>query len=243
MQPRHRRLPAQFEDLQFSHHGVSLGLLGKPDEAIGDGEHRVVSHLVRDVFADQKRRGLPTGEKLCKALDEYLHLLFARAGHRFAHHRAKRIHHHHRRTERGDLLDDFCEHRVQILFHHHIAEVDEANGLAQLRFVEEGILLLIAQHLYRRFAQHGEIKRRFSDGRVGEYDLMRQRGFATPRCARDDVEGKFREAATQDLVEAAHAGRQCANRDFSPMSHDLFANVSFGSSASRVFRFHFHLQY
>ena len=41
-------------------------------------------------------------------------------GHRFAHHGAKRIHHHDAGIDRRDLLDDLLEHRVQILLQHHV---------------------------------------------------------------------------------------------------------------------------
>ncbi len=44
---------------------------------------------------------------------------------------------------------------------------------------------------------------------------MRQRGFAATGRARDDVEGEFRDAAAHDVVQAAHAGRDLVDRDFS----------------------------
>ena len=84
-------------------------------------------------------------------------------------------------------------------------------ALPSLRFVEERILLLIAQHLHGGFAEDGEIERRLLRRGVGEDDLVRQRGFAATRRAGDDVEGKFRDAAAQDFVEPAHAGRQFAD--------------------------------
>ena len=81
-------------------------------------------------------------------------------------------------------------------------------ALTQLRFVEERILLLIAQHFQGGFTEDGEIERGFLHHRVGENDLVRQRGFTATRRARDDVERKLWNAAAQDVVEPAHAGRK-----------------------------------
>src|SRR6185312_4655217 len=110
----------------------------------------------------------------------------------------------------------------------------KADSLAQHGLVEERILLLIAQHFQRGFAEDGEIKRAFPRRRIGENDLMRQRGFAATRRARDDVEGKFRDAAAKDFVEAAHAGRQFADRDLSRLAHDSFLLFAFSRA-----NFHF----
>ena len=98
--------------------------------------------------------------------------------------RAKRIHHHDAGVGGRDLLDDLLQHRGQILLHHHVGQVDEADGLAHFGFVEEGKLLLIAHHLEHGFAEDGEIERRFLRRRIGEHDLMRQRGLAATGRAR-----------------------------------------------------------
>ena len=81
--------------------------------------------------------------------------------------------------------------------------------------------MLIAQHLQGGFAEDGEIERGLLGRSIGENDLVRQRGFAAARCARDDVERKFRDAAAQDLVEAAHAGGNLADPDFSRIAYDF----------------------
>ena len=140
---------------------------------------------------------------------------------RLAHHGAKGIHHHEARADRRDLLADFLEDRVQILLQHHVGQVDEADRLAQLGFVEERILLLIAQHLHRGLAEDGEVERGFLRRGVGENDLVRQRRLAAARRARDDVEGKFRDAAAEDVVEPAHAGRHFADDDLSRLTGDF----------------------
>ena len=45
------------------------------------------------------------------------------------------------------------------LLEHLLAQVDEADRAVDLVRVEEGELLLVAQHLERRLAQHGEVQR------------------------------------------------------------------------------------
>ena len=113
VQSRYRCRPAQFDDLQFSHHGIAFHRLREPEETIGDSEDRIVAYLRRVILADQKRRGFPTGEKLGETLDERLHLQFGRAVPLCAAHQgAKRIHHHEARMGRRDLFDDFIEDRV-----------------------------------------------------------------------------------------------------------------------------------
>ena len=122
-----------------------------------------------------------------------LHFEFAGAGwrERLALHRAKRVHDHKAGAGRLDFFGNFIEDGIQILFQHHLAQVDKTNGLVQLAQIEEGKLLLIAEHLDGGFAQNREIERRFFRSRIGEDDLMRHRRFAAARLARDDVEGEF----------------------------------------------------
>ena len=106
--------------------------------------------------------------------------------------------------------------------------MDEANrAVADLGGVEERILLLITQHFQGGFTEDSEIERGFLRRGVGENDLMRQRGFAATRRAGDDVERKFRDAAAQDVVEAAHAGRDFLDRDFSWLAHDFLRPFAF----------------
>src|SRR5438105_3920717 len=47
-----------------------------------------------------------------------------------AHHGAKRVHHHETRLGRRNLFDDFLEHRVQILIHQGLAQINKADSLA-----------------------------------------------------------------------------------------------------------------
>ena len=115
------------------------------------------------------------------------------------------------RLGRLDLLDDGIEDRAEVLVQDDLAEVDEADRSVHLGLVEERELLLVAQHLDGRLAQHGEVQRRPLRGGVGEHDLMRQRGLAASGGAGDDVEGELGQAAAEDLIEARHAGGQLPN--------------------------------
>ena len=60
---------------------------------------------------------------------------------------------------------------------------------ADLRVVEEAELLLVTQHLQRRLAEHREVQRLPVGCRVGEHELVRQRGLPCSRLPDDDVEG------------------------------------------------------
>jgi hypothetical protein len=68
--------------------------------------------------------------------------------------------------------------------------------------------LLVSQHFDGGFAEDGEIERGALRRRVGEHDLVGQRGLAASRGARDDIKRKFRETAAQDFIEARDPGRQ-----------------------------------
>jgi hypothetical protein len=74
LQAGDRRLPAHLHDLQFPDDGTPFDTLVQPEDAIGDGEDRVVFLFGVLIFADQKRRGLPTRQELREAMYERLHL-------------------------------------------------------------------------------------------------------------------------------------------------------------------------
>ena len=221
MQARDGRLAAQLHDLHLAHDRVALDALVEPEQPVGDGEDRIVAELALDVLADQERGGLPTRQVQGEALDEPLELHFARVGLRLAHHGAERVHHDDAGVGRLDLLDDLLQDRAQVLLQHELAEVDEADRAVQLGRVEERELLLIAQHLDGRLAQHGEVQGRPLRGGVGEHDLMRQRGLSASGGAGDDVEGVLGQPAAEDLIQARHAGRQLPNGALDPCLLDL----------------------
>ncbi len=103
---------------------------------------------------------------------------------RLQHDRAERIDEDQRRRGGLDLLCDARQHLVEIARRDLIAQIDEANRLIDLVEIEERELLLITQHLQRRFAEHGEEQRRPLPRRQGKHDLVRQRRLAGARRPR-----------------------------------------------------------
>ncbi len=101
----------------------------RPSATVNSG---IVAHLILGIFADQKSRGLPTGQKQGKPLNERLQLHFACAAERLPHHGAKGVHHHDAGVRLLNLFGNLLQDRVQILLQHHLAQVDKADGLAQL---------------------------------------------------------------------------------------------------------------
>ena len=202
--------PRSFMTCKLAHDRVALDALVEPEQSVGHGEDRVVAQLAFDVLADQERGRLPTGQVQRQALDEALELHFAGAALRLAHHGAERVHDDDARLGGLDLFDDAIENGAEVLVQDALAEVDEAECSIHLGMVEERELLLIAQHLDGRLAQHGEVQRRALRGGVGEHDLMRERGLAASRSAGDDIEGELGQAAAEDLIEAGHSGGQNA---------------------------------
>jgi len=68
-----------------------------------------------DVFAAQKRGGLPTGQVQRQTLDEALQLRLGGSGLDLANHGAKRIDDHDAGLRGFDLLDDGVQDRGQVL--------------------------------------------------------------------------------------------------------------------------------
>ena len=115
---------------------------------------------------------MPAGKVKRQTLDKSLEFHFSRAGLRSAHHRAERVHHNDTGVVSLDLFNDFLKDGVQVLFENELAKIDEANCAIQFGLVEEGELLLIAQHLDRGFAQNREVQRWPLAVGVGEHELM-----------------------------------------------------------------------
>ena len=139
-------------------------------------------------------------------MHEPLHLHFAHLVIGFAHQRPKGIDDNDARVDGGDVSGNLIQDRVQTPLQEHVGQVAELDLPAQSRFVEEGKLLLIAEHLQHGFTENTKIKGGLLRGAIGESDLMGQRGFAATGRAPDNVERKFRDAAAQNVVQAAHAG-------------------------------------
>jgi len=150
-----RRLPAHLHDLYLAHDRVSLRALPKPDQPIGDREHRAGIGIA-EVFTNQERRRLPARHQHAEPLNELLQrderVTISLAG---EDHRAKRID----EDQRGGALfhcrDDLRQHLVQISGGSVVGEIDEVYGVVDLIAVEAFKLLHVAQHLERRLAHEG----------------------------------------------------------------------------------------
>src|SRR6266852_253106 len=235
MHAGHGLLAAQLHDLHLAHDRVLLDALVEPEQSVGHREHRVVAQLAFDVFADQERGGLPTGQVQRQALDEPLQFHFGRGGQGLAHHGAERIHHDDLGVGGFDLFDDRIQNGAEVFFQNEVAEVDEADRAVHLGLIEELELLLIAQHLDGRLAQHREVEYRVVWAGVGEDDLMRQRGLAATGSAGDDVEGVLGQAAAEDFIEARHAGGQSPNgHSFLSLRAHETASILQGYSANNA---------
>ncbi len=78
--------------------------------------------------------------------------------------------------------------------------------------VEEGELLLVAQHLDGRLAQNREVECGPLRGGIRKHDLMGEGGFTASGRPGNDIERVFRQPAAQDLIQTGHAGRQAPDR-------------------------------
>jgi hypothetical protein len=158
------------------------------------------------VLADQKRRRFARGEVEAQALDEVLELHLA-VVEGLPDHATKRVHEHELRVRRLDLLDDDVQGPLRDRFEHLRSQVQEANTGRNLGGIEERELLLIAQHLDRRFPQDRDVQRVTLGARAREHDLVGQRRLTAPRAAGDQVEGELGKPAAQHLVEARDPAR------------------------------------
>jgi hypothetical protein len=114
-----------------------------------------------EVFADQEGGGLPAGHQHAELLHELLQLVVRVSVFLTGQHdRAERVDEHQARAPGRHFLDDAPERLVEVAGHRVFGQVDEAHALVDGFAVEEVELLLVAQHLQRRLAQHGEVERR-----------------------------------------------------------------------------------
>ena len=185
----------------------------KPQQSVRHREDRIVLGLRGLILADQKRRGLPSGQPDCELLDEVLQIDSPPCALGGLSDRAKRIDEHNAGVRCLDLLNDPREDLVQRSTDEVLAEIDEADRLIHPFHIEECVLLLIAQHLQRRLADNRKV-----DGfglRTGEskHDLLRERGLARAGCAGNEIEGELRQAPAQNLVESWHARGELSNRN------------------------------
>lgn len=129
-------------------------------------------------------------------------------------HGAEGIHEHQRRFVLFHFGADALQHHVQITLEHFLRQVDQMDRTVDRRVIEEIELLLVAQHLQRRLAQHRQIQSRALRCRHREHHLMSERGLAAAGRPRNEVERELRQAAAQHFVQARHAGRQAIDFHF-----------------------------
>ena len=219
VQSRDLALAAHLHHMQLADDGVPFDGLVKPEKPVGHREHGVVV-LAVGILPDEEGRGLAAREGQREALHEVGQpQLAARPGvERASHEGAKGVHDDDARIRRLDLEHDCFQHLRHPSCERRLAEVDEPHrAVAHFGGVEEFVLLLIAKHLDRRFADDAEIHGPPLGARVREHDLMRHRRLAAPWAAGDQIERKFRNPAAQDFVKPRHPGGQLTNLD--PVTH------------------------
>ena len=197
VQPRHGILAAQFDDLQLSNNGISFRYLVQPEEPVGDGKDRIVAQFVFSIFTDQEGCRLPTGQEQRQSLNEGLQVHVTP---RLAHHGSEGVHNHDRGIGLFNFPGDFLQDRAQVIVQDSLAQVDKTDGVRQLVWIEECVLLLVSQHLDRGFAEDSKVESRTFRGGIGKHKLVRQRGLAASGGAREDIEGKLGQAAADNLV-------------------------------------------
>ncbi len=111
------------------------------------------------------------------------------------------------------LSDDSLPHLFQPTLHGLLGQVDEPERTVDRLTIEEIELLLVPEHLQRRLAQHGEIKRGSLRGRKCKHNLVRKGRLAATRRARDQVERELGKPAAEDVIEPGNAGVQAINGD------------------------------
>src|SRR5476651_762938 len=201
------RLAAHLDDLDLAHQRIAVYLLRHPDDAVGHGEDGAGLRFGRQVFADQEGGGQPARHLHAELLDEVLQAGGAEV-HALGrlHHRTEGIDEHQAGRKVAYLVDDTRQHAVEVAVEQVGRQVDEFDRLVDLADVEEGELLLVAQHLQRRLAEHGE--KQCAPFRRGqrEHDLVRHRRLAAAGRAGQQVEGKLGDAATEQVVQARNSG-------------------------------------
>jgi len=186
-----------------------VGDLREPEHAIGHRKHGIVAQLLVAIVAEQEGRGLPTREVQGQPLHEALDVQRAlRPPGGQMPDVVEGIQHDEARAPLLHLPRDVRQHLVQLLGQDRVAQVDEVDARPYLGRVEVGHLLLIAQHLERRFTDDAEVEGAPLRGGQGEQDLMGQGGLPAARGAGDQVEGVFRQPTTQNLVETGYTRGQ-----------------------------------
>ncbi len=127
--------------------------------------------------------------------------------------RAERIDDDDRRGNGLDLLGDARHDLHETTRQDFLGQIDELNRVLHLGDVEERELLLISQHLERRFADQREEQRPSALASLREHDLVRERRLSRAGTAGDQIERELWQAAPEHLVEAGHARGQAPYGD------------------------------
>ncbi len=205
----HVGLAAHLHHAHLAHHRIVVMDRRQRDHAVGHCHDRTGLGIAVGIFADQERGRLPARHARAEILDEMLqvgHALIAAA--RRLRDRAERIDEHEARREVFDFFHHARQHGAEVARAQVFGQVHVAHRSADLLHVEETVLLLVAQHLQRRLAQHGEEQGAPLGGREGEHDLVRQRGLARTRWPGDQVERKLAQPASEQDVEPLHTSAQ-----------------------------------
>ena len=194
MQPRNGCLSTHLHDLHLANHRIPIEALNEPQHAVRDGEDRILFSLRGFILADEKRRRFPACEPDGQLLHEVLQIEVAglcplgSLGHR-----SKGIDNHHAGVRLFDFLNDAFQELFQRAVDDLLAQIDVADRLIHAGDIEEGELLLIAQHLEGGFADDGEVQRGTIGTGEGEHDLLRERRFPRAWSAGNEIEGELRQ--------------------------------------------------
>src|SRR5690606_23256694 len=142
------------------------------------------------------------------------------------HYRAKGVDEDQARIVRADFLDDARQHTLEVAGHGVVGEIHEAHAAADRLVIEEVELLLIAQHLQWRLAQHGEVDCGSPRGGQRKHDLVGERGLAAAGLAGNEVERKLWQAAAEHLVQTRHVGCQAVDGGFGGHGNESCAGVA-----------------
>ena len=237
MQPRNRRLSTHLHDLHLANHRIPIEALNEPQHSVRDGEDRILFSLRGLVLADEKRRRFPAGEPDRQLLHEVLQIEvavlcpFGSLGHR-----SKGIDNHHAGVRRFDFPNDAFQELLQRAVDHVLAQIDVADRLIHAGDIEEGELLLIAQHLEGGLADDGEVQRGTIGTGEGEHDLLRERRFPRAWSAGNEIEGELRQPPPPRIWSSPGTpvgSRRIATRSVMPYVSSMLASEKASGHAFR----------
>lgn len=179
------------------------------------------------VFPHQEGGGLPAGQMEGEPLNERLELDFpSRSSFRGPNHGTERVDDHDSGAPLFDLFHDPVQNPAQVSREHLLAQIHESDRPVQPVEVEKRELLLIAQHLRGGLAEHGEVDRVPFRSRVGEHDLLHQRGLPGARLSGHQIERVLGKPAPEHFIQARNTGRMLRDVDSPPTVHSTSPGCS-----------------